>query len=345
MSGTAGDARALTRPDVLGPYLSEVTGDTRWRSVEVALITGGKSNLTYVLYSPAGELIMRRPPSGMVLATAHDMKREVRVQRALAGSAVPVPEIVLYDDGDLLGAPFYVMARVPGLVIRDALPTGFAATAAERAALGFALADCLAELHVIDPAAVGLADFGRPQGFVERQVRRWGTQWEATADVPVPALDALARYLAATIPASPAGAIAHGDYRLDNCIVDGHHPSRLAAVLDWELSTLGDPLADLALFLFYWEAGARVAPSLVASAPALPGFPSGADLAERWAASTGLPLENLDWYLAFAHFKFAVITQGIKVRVEAGAMGGQDFGDLSGIVSDTAEAGLALTRP
>jgi aminoglycoside phosphotransferase (APT) family kinase protein len=345
VSGTAGDTRELTRPDVLGPYLSQVTGDARWRGVEASLITGGKSNLTYVLSSPAGELILRRPPSGMVLATAHDMKREVRVQRALAGSAVPVPQIVADDDGELLGAPFYVMARVPGLVIRDQMPDGFAATAAERAALGYALADCLAELHVIDPAAVGLAEFGRPQGFVERQVRRWQTQWEATADVPVPDVDALARYLAASIPASPAAAITHGDYRLDNCIVDSGDPARLAAVLDWELSTLGDPLADLAMFLFYWGSGTRVAASLVATTPALPGFPSGPELAQRWSARTGLPLENLNWYLAFAHFKFAVITQGIKARVKAGVMGGQDFGDLAGVVADTAEAGVALTRP
>ena len=129
MTSVASDTRSLTRPDLLGPVLCRATGDDRWRQLEASLITGGKSNLTYLLRSPAGELIMRRPPSGMVLATAHDMKREVRVQRALAGSAVPVPEIVLYDDGDLLGAPFYVMARVSGLVIRDTLPPGFAHSA------------------------------------------------------------------------------------------------------------------------------------------------------------------------------------------------------------------------
>jgi aminoglycoside phosphotransferase (APT) family kinase protein len=344
MTSAVSDTRSLTRPDLLGPLLCQATGDDRWRHVEASLITGGKSNLTYLLRSPAGELVLRRPPSGATLATAHDMKREVRVQRALAGTAVPVPAIVACDDGDLLGVPCYVMTRVPGLVIRDRLPSGFAAGHAERLALGYALTDCLAELHAIDPATVGLAGFGRPDGFVERQVRRWRAQWEASADVPVPAVDQLAGRLAARLPVSPAAAIAHGDYRLDNCIIDERDPGRLAAVLDWELSALGDPLTDLGMFLFYWESGPSVAPTLVTSIPRLPGFPAGADIVRRWADRTGLPLDDLDWYRAFAHFKFAVITQGIKARVTAGAMGGQDFGDLTSAVADTAEAGLAVIR-
>jgi aminoglycoside phosphotransferase (APT) family kinase protein len=345
MTTRVSDTRSLTRPDLLGPLLSRATGDDRWRQVEASLVTGGKSNLTYLLRSPAGELILRRPPSGAILATAHDMKREVRVQDALASTAVPVPAIVACDDGDLLGVPCYVMTRVPGLVIRDRLPAVFAAGHADRQALGYALADCLAELHSVDPAAVGLTDFGRPNGFVERQVRRWRAQWEASADVPVPAVDELAKRLEARIPSSPAATIAHGDYRLDNCIIDGDNPGRVAAVLDWELSALGDPLTDLGLFLFYWESGPSVAPTLITSVPRLQGFPDSADIARRWADRTGLPLDNLDWYRALAHLKFAVITQGIKVRVNADAMGGQDFGDLTSAVADTAEAGLAFTRP
>ena len=342
MMGSEGDVSSLTRPDLLGPLLSRATGDDRWRQVEATLITGGKSNLTYLLHSPAGGLVLRRPPSGAILATAHDMKREVRVQRALAGTAVPVPTIVACDDGDLLGVPCYVMTRVPGLVIRDRLPTGFAAGRDERAALGYALVDCLAELHAIDPYSVGLDSFGRPEGFLIRQVRRWTAQWEASADAPLPALDALARALAASIPVSPAATIVHGDYRLDNCVVDSGNPGQVAAVLDWELSTLGDPLTDLGMFLFYWESGARVAPTLVTAVPGLPGFPSSAELARRWAERTGLVLDELDWYRAFAHFKFAVITQGISARVRGGAMGGQEFGDLTTAVAGIAEAGLAL---
>jgi aminoglycoside phosphotransferase (APT) family kinase protein len=334
----------LARPDALGPVLWRMTGDDRWRDVRAELIAGGKSNLTYRLLSPAGELILRRPPSGSILPTAHDMKREVRVQRALAGTAVPVPAIILSDAGALLGVPFYIMAKVPGLVIRDVMPEGFATAHAEREALGYALADCLAALHRVDPAEVGLGDFGRPDGFTERQVSRWLRQWEASADAPAPAVAALGGRLLASIPASPAATIAHGDYRLDNCIIDDRDPSRVRAVLDWELSTLGDPLTDLGMLLFYWEAGRRVAPTLVPDVVGLPGFPSGSDLARRWAESTGLPIDDLDWYLAFAHFKFAVITQGIKMRVKAGVMAGQDFGDLTAAVVDTAEAGLALTE-
>jgi aminoglycoside phosphotransferase (APT) family kinase protein len=345
MTSAASGTWSLTRPDLLGPLLCQATGDDRWRQVEASLITGGKSNLTYLLRSPAGELVLRRPPDGAILATAHDMKREVRVQRALAGTAVPVPAVVACDDGDLLGVPCYVMTRVPGLVIRDRLPAAFSARQEERQALGYALADCLAELHAVDPAAAGLADFGRPHGFVERQVRRWRAQWEASAGGPVPAVDALADWLAGSIPVSPAAAVTHGDYRLDNCIIDERDPARVAAVLDWELSALGDPLTDLGMFLFYWQSGPGTAPSLVTPVPRLPGFPGGADLAQRWADRTGLPLDNLNWYQAFAHFKFAVITQGIKARVTAGVMGGQDFGDLTSAVADTAEAGLALTRP
>jgi aminoglycoside phosphotransferase (APT) family kinase protein len=344
MTSAVHGTRSLTRPDLLGPLLCQATGDDRWRQVEASLITGGKSNLTYLLRSPAGELVLRRPPSGAILATAHDMRREVRVQRALAGTTVPVPAIVAYDDGDLLGVPWYVMTRVPGLVIRDRLPAAFAASPAERRALGYALTDCLAELHAVDPAAVGLADFGRPDGFVERQVRRWRAQWEASADVPVPAVDELAGRLSARRPASPAATIAHGDYRLDNCVIDERDPGRVAAVLDWELSALGDPLTDLGLFLFYWESGPSLAPALVTSVPRLPGFPDGTEIARRWADRTGLPLDDLDWYRAFAHFKFAVITQGIKARVNAGVMGGQDFGDLTSAVANIAEAGLAVIR-
>jgi aminoglycoside phosphotransferase (APT) family kinase protein len=344
MTSVESGTQSLSRPDLLGPLLSEATGDDRWRQVEASLMSGGKSNLTYLLRSPAGELVLRRPPSGAILASAHDMGREVRVQRALADTAVPVPAIVVYDDGDLLGVPSYVMTRVRGLVIRDRLPAGFASEQAERAALGYALIDCLAELHAVDPAAVGLADFGRPSGFVERQLRRWRAQWEATADVPVPAVDELAGLLAANIPASPAATIIHGDYRLDNCVIDGGDPGRVVAVLDWELSALGDPLTDLGLFLFYWTSGPQVAPTIVTAVPRLPGFPDAGDIARRWADRTGLPLDDLTWYLAFAHFKFAVISQGISARVRVGAMDGQDFGDLTGAVADTAEAGLAVMR-
>ncbi|SHH05702.1 Predicted kinase, aminoglycoside phosphotransferase (APT) family [Jatrophihabitans endophyticus] len=340
MSAPATDR--LTRPDVVGALLAEVTGDERWRRPRATLIAGGKSNLTYLLASEAGELVLRRPPDGAVLATAHDMGREARVQRALAGTEVPVATILLVDDGDALGVPFYVMERVPGLVVRDALPAGFAPTRAGRHAVGAALVDTLADLHSVRPADVGLADFGRPDGFVPRQLRRWRQQWEASRDDEVAAVDELCTRLSTRVPASRAAGIVHGDYRLDNCVVDAHDHGRIAAVLDWELSTLGDPLTDVGMFAFYWADAAAVIPSLIAAVTHQPGFPTVDDVTERWSARTGIPIDDLGWYRAFAHFKFAVIAAGIHRRVQAGAMDGQDFGDLRAEIAATAESGLSL---
>src|SRR4051812_23825925 len=209
----------LIRLDVLTPVLVAATGDDRWRTCEASLITGGKSNLTFELRSPAGELILRRPPTGDLLPTAHDMGREARVQQALAGSSVPVPEIVLRDDGQLLGVPMYVMAKVHGRVIQNELPAGYADSAADRVALADTLVDVLTELHAIHPADVGLADYGRPDGLVERQLRRWTKQWQGAMTEPVPAVDELLARLARRLPREQRGTIVHGDYRLDNCML------------------------------------------------------------------------------------------------------------------------------
>ncbi|WP_116450857.1 phosphotransferase family protein [Blastococcus litoris] len=336
------DHAALVRLDVVGPALAAATGDGRWTDVEAELIAGGKSNLTFAVRSPAGELVLRRPPSGDLLPSAHDMGRETRVQRALAATAVPVPSIVLHDEGDLLGVPFYVMTKVPGHVVRDELPAGYADTPEQKRAIADALVDVLVELHAVDPAAVGLAGYGRPDGFLERQLRRWTAQWESTATQPVAAVDALAARLSRRLPASaPRPAIVHGDYRLDNCLLDPHDPARIAAVLDWELSTVGDPLTDVGMLLFYWVEPGEPAPVLTPAVTRAPGFPARSHLAERYAARAGLDLGELVFYEAFAHFKFAAIAQGIAARVAAGAMAGQDFGDLDGEVRRIAEAGLA----
>lgn len=183
----------LVRPDRLGPVLAERLGDDAWRELDVRLISGGKSNLTFELTSTAGSVILRRPPTGHLLPSAHDMAREARIQTALASTAVPVPDILLVDDiGDLLGVPCYVMRAVPGYVIRDALPPGYADDAADRQAMADALIDTLAALHAVDPAAVGLGDLGHPEGFLARQVRRWRGQWEASRHGSVPAVEALA---------------------------------------------------------------------------------------------------------------------------------------------------------
>jgi aminoglycoside phosphotransferase (APT) family kinase protein len=340
--GNGDDIADLTHLDALGPMLADVTADDRWLGLEARLITGGKSNLTFELSSAAGELILRRPPSGTLLATAHDMGREARVQRALSGTDVPVPEVVLFDDGTAFGVPFYVMNKVTGHVIRDQLPPGLTPGVEQCELMGHALVDVLADLHAVDPAEVGLGDFGRPEGFLERQIRRWRRQWETSADVAVPVVEALAERLAATVPTSPAATIVHGDYRLDNCIVAADDPSRIAAVLDWEMSTVGDPLTDLGMLLFYWAEPGEEHRSLTPAVTATPGFPSRAEVARRWSERTGIGLDDLGFYEAFAHFKFAVIAQGVSARVKAGSMGGQDFGDLSAEIAGIANAGLEL---
>jgi aminoglycoside phosphotransferase (APT) family kinase protein len=317
------------------------TGDDAWSSFEVALISGGKSNLTFELSSEAGVVILRRPPTGDLMASAHDMSREVRVQEALAGTVVPVPRVIMFQaDSDMIGAPFYVMERVPGHVIRDELPEGYADSPDEKVALSNALVDVLADLHALQPEHVGLGDFGRPDGYLERQLRRWQRQWDVNKTHDVASVDALGRLLDEALPTSTRSSIVHGDYRLDNCLVSLESPSRVNAVLDWELSTLGDPLSDLGLLMFYWREPDEYVPVLIPSITRNPGFPRRSSLAQRYEERTGARIENISFYEAFAHFKFAVIVQGIIARVATDAMAGQEFGDLNEEVKMIAEEGV-----
>jgi aminoglycoside phosphotransferase (APT) family kinase protein len=264
------------------------------------------------------------------------------VQRALASTAVRVPEIVLDDDGAAFGVPFYVMAKVEGDVIHNEFPPSLAASSGSRRRLGLSLVDFLADLHAVPYAEVGLDDFGRPEGFVERQVRRWVRQWESTRTSDVPEVERLADLLREQIPRSRSAAVVHGDFRLDNCVVRADCAEPVRAVLDWEMSTVADPLTDLGMLLFYWVEAGEPQHILSPSVTATRGFPSRADLVERYADRTGRDLRDLWFYLALAHLKFAVIAQGIRVRVDSGAMAGQDFGDLSDEVRRVAAAGLAV---
>jgi len=317
-------------PAVVGPYLASALGEDRWHEVTVELIAAGMSNLTYVVTPKGGTasdaVILRRPPTGAVLATAHDMVREHRVITALGPTKVPVPRTLhLCTDPAVLGAPFYVMERVIGVHVVSKLPPGYADEPAQRRAIGDGLVDVLADLHAVDPEAVGLGDFGRPEGFMARQVRRWTKQWDATRDRDRPGLDALAARLAETVPPSQRSSIVHGDYRLDNCLLDPGTPGRIRAVLDWEMSTLGDPLADLGMMFVYWPQAGEDRPAASQSAvTALPGFPTRGEIAERYAARTGADLADLNWYVAFAYFKFAAIVAGIVARSAAGAMADKD---------------------
>jgi len=331
-------------PEVVGPQLAEALHDTRWLQCDVALISGGKSNLTYRVACDAGEVVLRRPPLGHVLPTAHDMVREHRVLHALEGTAVPVPRVLHLGRADgPLGVDFYVMERVLGHVCRNALPPGYADGPEARAAIGAALVDVLADLHTVDPAAVGLEGFGRPAGFIERQLRRWSQQWDASKTGELPALDKLRDELVRTLPPQRAAAIVHGDYRLDNTVLHPASPGRIVAVLDWEMSTLGDPMSDLGTLLAYWSeesddaviAAARV----MAPVTAAGGFPSRAEIVRRYAARTGFDVSDVEWYHAFAFFKLAVVCQGIAARAAGGAMLGSGFDEAQRLVAPLVAAG------
>jgi aminoglycoside phosphotransferase (APT) family kinase protein len=322
---------------VIGPYLAAELGDDGWRDCQVRLVSGGKSNLTFYVASAAGEVVLRRPPLSTVLPTAHDMRREHTVMTALASTDVPVPRtLTLCSDESVVGAPFYVMERVHGHIVRDSLPPGYADAPGQRHAIGIGFVDVLASLHQVDPQSVGLSGYGRPDGYMERQVRRWTSQWEASRqdeEPDGPALDRLAARLRESLPPSPAGPIVHGDYRLDNTLLHPTQPGRVAAVLDWELSTLGDPFADLGLLYVYWpepdDGPERQGTLAVESVTSLPGFPRRAELYERYAQRTGRDLSALPWYVGFGAFKLAVVCAGVAARGRAGAMIGEGFVEMA----------------
>lgn len=327
-------------PGTVGGYLAAALDDEAWRDCTVAHVAGGKSNLTYIVSSRAGDVVLRRPPLAAVLPTAHDMVREHRVQAALAATPVPVPAMLaLCADAAVLGAPFYVMSKVDGVIARNGLPEGYADTPPARAAITDALIDVLVALHAVDPGAVGLATFGRPAGYLERQLRRWSAQWEATRAVAVPAVDDLLERLSTALPASGQPAIVHGDYRLDNTVLDPADPARVLAVLDWEMSTLGDPLADLGLLLVYWS-GSSVVPTVTDS----PGFPTREQVAERYAACSGRDITALPWYVAFGYLKLAVVVAGIAARHAAGGMVGEGFVGMAEHIEPLARSGRDALR-
>lgn len=304
--------------------LPDLIQDGPW---DAEVISGGLSNITYRLRLPGGTVILRRPPLGHTLPRAHDMAREYRVLSALVPTPVPVPEpLVLCTDPDVLGVTFYVMRDVPGTVLRAPLDTE-RLSPAERGALAGALISTLADLHALSPDAVGLGDYGRHEGYCVRQIRTWGAQWERSRTRELPDMDLLLARLAELAPEDSACTIVHGDYRLDNTVVSlppGGEP-RIAGVLDWELSTLGDPLADLATTLSYWHDPGDVERAEIPVAAGLtdkPGFPTGRVLAEEYAALTGRSLDNLSFYLALAWMKLGVICEGVHARY----LGGQTVG-------------------
>lgn len=306
------------------------------------LIEGGRSNLTYAVTDGASRWVVRRPPLGHVLATAHDMKREHRVISALHhGTDVPVPTpVLLCEDTDVLGAPFYVMDFVEGTPFRTAeelAPLGAERTRA--AVLG--LVDTLVDLHSVDPEAVGLGDFGRPDGFLDRQLRRWGKQLDASRNRDLAGIDELHAALGRQLPVSPAATVVHGDYRLDNVLIG--EDDQIKAILDWEMSTLGDPLTDLGLLVMY-STKLQLPDSPISTTAGAAGHPEAAELIERYAARSGRDVSAVSWYTAFAWFKLAVILEGIHYRYTLGQTVGAGFDRIGELVPVFIEHGLTTLQ-
>ncbi|MFI6052181.1 phosphotransferase family protein [Streptomyces violascens] len=328
-------------PEQLRECLNRVRPGLVSGPLSARLIEGGRSNLTYVVTDGAGQWVVRRPPLGHVLATAHDMRREHRVISALHPTAVPVPEpVLLCEDESVLGSPFYVMEYVAGTPYRTAEQLAPLGAERTRAAV-LALVDTLVELHAVDPEAVGLGDFGRPEGFLDRQLRRWGEQLDASRNRDLAGIDELHAALGRDLPVSPAPAVVHGDYRLDNVLIGDD--DRIKAVLDWEMSTLGDPLTDLGLLVMY-SAKLEVPDSPVSTTAGAAGHPSPAELIERYAARSGRDTSAISWYTAFAWFKLAVILEGIHYRYTLGQTVGAGFDRIGELVPVFIEHGLTTLQ-
>ncbi|MEE9281075.1 MAG: phosphotransferase family protein [Myxococcota bacterium] len=308
-------------------------------------ISGGKSNITYLVRGGGAEWVLRRPPLGHVLPTAHDMAREYRVITALRDTDVPVPRTyALCEDPDVNDMPFYVMEYCPGVVLADDIPAGYAESEDERRRISLTLVDTLVSLHSVDYAAVGLADFGRPQGYIERQVRRWSQQWERSKTGELPEIEDLIRRLDAALPESPSPTIVHGDYRLGNMALDPGDPARVIAIFDWEMATLGDPLADLGYTLIYWYEEDDARPGSLPSVTGRPGFLKRAELIEAYAKRSGRDVSSIDFYQVLALYKLAIISEGIYARFLQGKTLGKDFDGMKRSTALTAQRGLDIAN-
>ncbi len=290
------------------------------------LMPGGHSNLTFKVTDIEGAtFVLRRPPLAGILQSAHDMAREHKIVSALGPTDVPVPPILgLCEDPAVNDAPFYVMGFVEGVVLYDSAD-GAKLPAKDRVPLGTDVVDVLVRLHAIDPDAVGLGDLGRKEGYVARQLRRWSTQWANSKTREIPEMEEAHRELERRMPEQVGACIAHGDYRLGNMII---RDRRIAAVLDWELCTLGDPLADVGYLLNNWVSPDELAPGSDNAPTAAGGFQAREDVIERYARSSGRDLARIDYYRAFSYWRGAAITEGVYRRYIDGSMGkaeGIDF--------------------
>jgi aminoglycoside phosphotransferase (APT) family kinase protein len=302
----------------------------------------GHSNVTFGLSTG---VVLRRPPRGPLPPSAHDVLREARLLSALEATPVRTPRVLaVCDDPQLIGAPFYVMERVEGVVITSELPPELD-NEPQRAAVADELVDALVELHAVDWSSVGLEGFGKPTGYLERQVRRFLGLWEHNRTRELPAVEEVGRWLAANMPQSPPATIVHGDYRLGNTIYAANAPARLHAILDWEMATIGDPLADLGYMMIHWhEPGDELGGFNLQAVTTLPGFPSRQEVIARYEERSGRSMHALDWYVTLALWKGVVFMEGNYKRAVAGTTDDPYLKTFGDAVVELAERALEVTR-
>ena len=314
------EADQLVDPDGLARYLKENLPEYDG-AFEVQRVGQGQSNLTFLVKGDGWDVILRRPPRGDLPPTAFDVTREYRVMRALHDHDAPVPvpaPIVLCEDKEVIGAPFYLMEKMDGHVVRTELP-GDLSSVEDRRRMAEQLADTLAELHTLDYNQIGLEGFGKPAGYVERQIRRMNQLWELARFREITEIDQVGTWLSANLPTDTNHRIVHGDFKLDNVIFERDSPARLIAVVDWEMSTLGDPLADLGWMLYFWREPGDPELGLAASTVThLEGFPRRGEMMSRYIEKTGAEPKNILWYVALAGWKIAIIMEGSYRRFKAG---------------------------
>jgi aminoglycoside phosphotransferase (APT) family kinase protein len=317
--------------DALSSYL-DGQGFSRGRQISIEQFPGGHSNLTYLLKLEGGaEYVLRRPPLGPVAPKAHDMVREYRILCAVHPVFPPAPEpALLCEDLSILGAPFYIMERRPGLVLRRENPPQIGDDAPLRRRIGESLVDTLVQLHAVDVSQPPVSAIGKPAGFLERQLAGWFGRWQRSRTRELPAMDRLMEWLSARAPASSDAALLHNDYKLDNVMLDPADPARIVAVLDWEMSALGDPLVDLGILLCYWPQAGDPPQRVESISPvtAMPGWPSRAELVERYASKTGRDVSRIAYYEVFAIFKVAVVLQQIYHRYHLGQTSDPRFASM-----------------
>ena len=311
------DVDTLVPSGPLGEFLDGHLEQDRGAPITVVKIGEGRSNLTFRISRGGQDYVLRRPPMGDLPETAHDMMREYRVLAGLADTPVRAPRpLVACADTDVIGVPFYVMEVIEGVVIRTTLPEQF--TVEHRSAIGHEMIDALAELHLVKPEQVGLGDLGRPQGYTARQVARWTKQWGVMATRELPDIEAVREWLENHVPTDSPAAIVHGDYKLDNVVFAAQPPAQLKAILDWEMATLGDPLADLGYLMMFWPEAGEPQIGGLAQPTQEAGFPSRDELIARYEQRTGFSMTDLTFYRTLALWKLAILTEGLYKRYLAG---------------------------